>query len=49
MELGTPPLYSVANRAARDMDMSLLEDLGPFNQALCNITYGAEHYKDEDD
>ena len=30
MELGSPPLYSELNRVARDMDMSQLENLGPF-------------------
>ena len=30
MEIGSPPLYNEANRVARDMDLTLLSELGPF-------------------
>ena len=43
MELGSPPLYAEANRVARDMDFSLLKQLGPFIRALYVITsYGED-------
>lgn len=49
LELGTPPLYSEANRVARDMDLSLLKELGPFLRALHEVTYGAEYNRDPED
>ena len=49
MELGTPPLYAETNRVARDMDLTHLENLGPFIQALGSITKGAEGHRKEDD
>ena len=49
MEIGSPPLYSVANRVSRDMDLTLLKELGPFLRALFEITKWAENYKKEDD
>ena len=42
MELGTPPLYAEVNRVARDMDFSLLKELGPFLKTLMMITCAAE-------
>jgi len=45
MELGSPPLYSEANRVARDMDTTFLSTLGPFLKALFVITYSAERNK----
>ena len=30
MELGTPQLYSEANRVARDMDLTMINELGPY-------------------
>lgn len=38
MELGTPPLYSEVNRVAREMDFTLLKELGPFLQVMSFIT-----------
>ena len=49
MELGTPPLYSVANRVSRDMDLTFLKELGPFLKVLSLITKNAEKEKDNDD
>ena len=49
MELGTPPLYSESNRVARDMDLSLLKELGPFLKVLSRITYFSEHMKEPED
>ena len=46
MELGSPQLYSEANRVARDMDRTHLRELGPFLRALGQITASAEVYKD---
>lgn len=45
MELGNPPLYAEANRVARDMDFSLLKQLGPFICVLCVITSFGEDKK----
>lgn len=42
MELGNPPLYSEANRVARDMDLRYLKELGPFMRALKIISTSAE-------
>lgn len=45
MELGYPQLYAEANRVAREMDKSLLYELGPFLCALSRITLHAEKGK----
>ena len=42
MELGTPALYSEANRVARDMDETHLKTLGPFLNALWHVISFAE-------
>ena len=49
MELGSPQLYSEANRVARDMDLTHLRELGPFLKALGEITLNAEISKDKED
>lgn len=49
MELGTPPLYAEINRVSRDMDLSQLEFLGPFIQALGFISSNGELHKYDDD
>lgn len=46
LELGNPPLYAEANRAARDMDLTHLRDLGPYLRALGAITGGAERNRE---
>ena len=45
MELGSPQLYADANRAARDMDLTFLRELGPFINALGYITLASEDKK----
>ena len=42
MELGSPPLYMELNRAAREMDKTKLNQLGPFALALAWVCFGAE-------
>ena len=49
MEIGTPSLYNEVNRVAREMDMSLLEDLGPYLKALSEITSQGEKNKQKND
>lgn len=49
MELGAPQLYADANRASRDMDLTYLKELGPFNRALVEVSYASEQYKVADD
>jgi hypothetical protein len=49
MELGTPPLYAEANRIAREMDMSLLDELGPFIMGLYFVTMWANKSRHESD
>lgn len=49
MEIGTPSLYNEVNRVAREMDMSLLEDLGPYLKALSEITSQGEKNKKKND
>lgn len=49
MELGHPPLYCELNRAAINMDLTLLAQLGPYIQALSAITTHAERNRDRDD
>ena len=49
MELGQPALYLELNRVSRDMDLSLLKQLGPFARALCYICTAAETNKKEED
>ena len=49
MELGSPPLYSEINRVERDMDLSYLQELGPFIKALSQITQYAEGNKGKND
>ena len=49
MELGSPPMYQELNRASRDMDLTLLKQLGPFACALSRICFGAEENKKKED
>ena len=49
MELGNPQLYAEANRVVRDMDLSLLKELGPFIKALEAATMFGEKYKHRND
>lgn len=49
MELGSPPLYAEVNRVCRDMDTSLLKELGPFVKALGEICSWGESAKGADD
>ena len=49
MELGNPPLYAEANRIARDNDLSLIKELGPFLRGLSVITAEAELNKSKFD
>ena len=49
MELGTPSFYSELNRACREMDLTLLKQLGPFACALSDICENAEDYKKDED
>lgn len=49
MEIGSPSLYSEANRVAREMDSSYLQWLGPFHQALSKIILWAEVEKKPED
>ena len=46
MEFCDPQVFSEANRVARDNDLNLLAELGPFLKALFWITYSAEKYRD---
>ena len=45
MELGSPPLYSAVNKACREMDESVLSNLGPFIRALHLVCEYAESNK----
>ena len=45
IEFGSPPLYTEANRCAREMDLSLLDELGPFCHGLYFVTMWAEKGK----
>ena len=49
MEIGNPQLYAEANRVARNLDKTFLKELGPFLQALGEVTFVAEKYKSEGD
>lgn len=49
MELGHPPFYSEVNKAAREMDLSFIKELGPFLRVLSKITLWAERNKQPDD
>lgn len=49
MELGTPALYSEANRVAREMDETHLKTLGPFLNALFHVISFAEKERPADD
>ena len=49
MEFGDPPLYAELNRAARDLDMSLIDSLGPMAKVMSEITYAAENFREKDD
>lgn len=49
MEFGSPPLYSVLNRACRDGDDSYLETLGPYAKVLSHITSESEMNRDSKD
>ena len=49
MELGSPPLYLELNRASREMDETLLPQLGPFAKALARTCAGAERWKKKED
>ena len=49
MELGSPQLYSEANRVARDIDLDYLQQLGPFLRALHVIAFASEKNKKEGD
>lgn len=49
MELGNPPLYAIANRVARDMDLTWQDDLGPFIHGLYFVTMWAEKGRDPQD
>ena len=49
MELGSPPLYMELNRAAREMDKTKLNQLGPFALALGLVCWGAEENKKKED
>ena len=49
MEFGTPPFYSALNKAAREMDTTQLDHLGPFANALYLVCRGAENYKEKED
>ena len=49
LEMGSPPLYSEANRVARDMDLTHLRTLGPYLRALSLITASAEAERQPDD
>lgn len=42
MEFGSPPLYEVANRVARELDTTHMETLGPFIMALSHVSATAE-------
>ena len=49
MEFGTPPFYSALNKAAREMDMTQLDHLGPFANALYWVCLSAENNKEKKD
>ena len=38
MEIGIPPLYSEVNRVTREMDLTILKEIGPFVRLLSKIT-----------
>ena len=42
MEIGDPKLFAEANRVAREMDRTQMEELGPFLRALSAVTFNAE-------
>ena len=49
MEIGNPPLYAQLNKVARDMDMSLLDSLGPFARTFKAVTSSADGERTEED
>ena len=49
MELGSPPLYVVLNKATRTKDWTMLRKLGPYSRALVYCTAAAEKYRDAHD
>ena len=49
MEFGTPALYADLNRAARELDMSKIDDLGGYAMVLYEITKLAESKRSKGD
>lgn len=49
MELGSPPLYTIFNKANREMDTEKLNNLGPLARALGKILINAEIYRKDND
>ena len=49
MELGSPPLNAEANRVARDMYLTFLNNLGPFLKALSWVARNAEKFRKPED
>ena len=49
LEFGNPPLYAEVNRVMREMDFTQLELLGPFIQALGDVTCWGEMNKCTED
>ena len=49
MEIGDPKLFAEANRVAREMDRTQMEELGPFLRALSAVTFNAELQKPNSD
>lgn len=49
MELGQPPMYTEINRVCRLMDLSKLQTLGPYINALGIVTHISEKNRDNSD
>jgi len=49
MELGDPPLFAELNRITRQNDLTQLENLGPMQRVLNEITWAAEQMRDSTD
>ena len=45
MDLGSPPLYCLLNRANREMDQQMLPQLGPLARGIGKVLINAEIYR----
>ena len=49
MEFGSPPLYAEVNRVARQMDLTYLNELGPYIRVLSQVSDSGEEKKRHED